>query len=135
MVFERYASLSGPGRNLVFKAAYPSLIPADPAKRNDGISIIPCGKIAAENIVKLGESCGPTRIPSVKPVNSIEMKLGAPNPKPENAVAKETNQLLRKIARPTKGVVAVNCRKSGLPCLGGYPKLRKLLPIPLTETW
>ena len=103
---------------MVFKAAYPSFVPADPAKRNEGISIIPCGKIAAENIVKLGESCGPTRTPSVKPVNSIEKKLGAPNPKPENAVAKETNQLLRKIATPTTGVAAVNCRKSGLPWPG-----------------
>src|SRR5213080_5533772 len=130
-VFERYSSFSGPRRNLAFQAAYPSLIPTDPDKTNEGISIIPWGKIAARNIGRLGESCGPTSTPRVKPVNSMERKLGAANPNPESAVAKETNQLLRKIARPRTGVAALNCRKSGLPCPGWAPRLNKLLPTPL----
>src|SRR3989442_2913737 len=117
-VLHRYASFSGPPRNFAFQAAYPSLIPTDPDKTNEGISIIPCGKIRARNIVRLGDNWGPASAPSVKPVNNMEMKLGAPNPNPESAVAKETNQLLRRIARPTKRAAAGNCLNSRLPCPG-----------------
>src|SRR5438128_11928054 len=89
-VFERYSSLSGPCRNFAFQAAYPSLIPTDPDKTNAGISMIPCGKIAARNIVRLGESCGHTSTPRMKPVKSMERKHRDDNHNTESATDKVT---------------------------------------------
>ena len=65
--------------------------------------MIPCGKIAARNIVRFGDSCGAKSTPRMNPLNIIVMKLGAPNPSPESAVAIETSQLLRKISIPRTG--------------------------------
>src|SRR2546429_9354198 len=95
-VLDRYASFSRPRRNLAFQAAYPSLIPTDPDKTNAGISIIPCGKIAARNIVRLGDSCGAKSTPRINPLNIFVRKLGAAKPNPDNAGALVTTQLLRK---------------------------------------
>ena len=118
-VFERYSSFSRPRRNLAFQAAYPSLIPTDPDKTNAGISIIPCGKIAARNIVRLGDSCGAKRTPRMNPLNIIVMKLGAANPNPDNAVAIDTSQLLRKISIPRTGSAGTgSCARRLLPWPG-----------------
>src|SRR5947209_19752432 len=76
-VLDRYASFSGPRRNFAFQVAYPSLIPTDPDKTNEGISIIPCGKIAARNIVRLGDNCGAKSTPRMNPLNrSEERRVG-----------------------------------------------------------
>src|SRR5437016_14464796 len=118
-VLDRYASFSGPRRNFAFQAAYPSLIPTDPDKTNEGISIIPCGKIAARNIVRLGDNCGAKSTPRMNPLNMIVMKLGAPNPNPDSAVAMETSQLLRKISIPRTGRAGTgSCARRLLPCHG-----------------
>src|SRR5438128_10654632 len=87
-VLDRYASFSRPRRNFAFQAAYPSLIPTDPDKTNEGISIIPCGRINAENIARLGDSCGPTITPQGKPVNHIVRNHRPHNPNPEGPLAK-----------------------------------------------
>src|SRR3989441_6625017 len=96
-----------------------SLTPTDPDKTNEGISIIPCGKIAARNIVRLGDNRGAKSKPRMNPLNIIVMKLGAPNPNPDNAVAIETSQLLRKISIPRTGSAGTgSCASRLLPWPG-----------------
>src|SRR5207245_8900150 len=104
-------------QNVAFQDAYTNLSPTDPDKTNEGISIIPCGKIAARNIVRLGDNCGAQSTPRMNPLNIIVTKLGAANPNPDSAVAIETSQLMRKISIPRTGSAGSgSCESRLLQC-------------------